>query len=157
MEVTSPAGSFTWDYRVNTAADPANPLREGEIDIKFRWHVLPASNSRYLAVEAKRLFGTGKYRADNYVTKGVMDFVTGKYARNHSYGIMLGYVVVGPLPKAVDAVSDAMAIRRTLTAEHSSFCPDTSMCTHPYSHHSTHIQQPTHAPITLIHMFLDLT
>lgn len=146
-----------WDYRVNTPADPADPLKEGEIDIKFRWHAIPAINEAYLAVEAKRLYGKGSSRADDYVEEGVVDFVTGKYARNHSHGIMLGYVVTGPLEKAVEAVNTAMASRRQLTAEHSAFCPDCSICAHPLTHHSVHIQRPTKKPITLVHVFLDLT
>ena len=86
-----------FDTRVNTAADANDPLVRGEIDIKFRWEQYPTIHERYLAVEAKRLFGKGHSLADKYVTEGVIDFIQAKYGRGHDHGIMLGYVVVPPL------------------------------------------------------------
>src|SRR5712692_6143817 len=68
-----------WDPRVNTQNDPNDPLSRCEIDIKFRWAAYPSDNDRYLAVEAKRLFGKDSSRADEYVEEGIMDFVVGKY------------------------------------------------------------------------------
>ena len=86
-----------------------------------------------------------------------MDFVVGKYGRGHNYGIMLGYVLVGPLITAVARVSQAMKKRKVQTAECAAFAPNNSLCPHPYTHHSTHLQQGAAAPITLIHVFLDFS
>ena len=146
-----------WDPRVNTQNDPNDPLSRCEIDIKFRWAEYPSDNDHYLAVEAKRLFGKGSSRADDYVDEGVMDFVSGKYGRGHSYGIMLGYVLVGPLIKVITAVKDAMTARKVRTEEHRAFMLDNSLCRHPHTHHSTHLQHQTALPITLIHVFLDFS
>ena len=152
---------ISWDIRVDTQSDPIDPQAIGEIDFKFRWSEYPNPNpsdyDRYLAVEAKRLFGKGDSLSGKYVEKGLMDFVVGKYGRGHNYGIMLGYVLVGPLITAVARVSQAMKKRKVQTAEFAAFTPNNSLCTHPHTHHSTHLQQGTAAPITLIHVFLDFS
>jgi hypothetical protein len=146
-----------WDPRVNTQNDPNDPLSRCEIDIKFRWTEYPTDNDRYLAVEAKRLFGKGSSRADEYVEEGVMDFVKGKYGRGHNYGIMLGYVLVGPLSKVINAIDNAMTSRKVQTAEHSPFTLNNSLCSHLYTHHSAHLQLGTFTLITLVHLFLDFS
>lgn len=148
---------ISWDFRVHTQSDPTNPLSICEIDFKFRWTELPNDYDRYLAVEAKRLFGKGDSLAGKYVEGGVMDFVIGKYGRGHNYGIMLGYVLVGPLTTAVAKVKKAMKERKVQTAEHSTFTPDCSLCTHPHTHHSIHVQQRTNALMTIVHVFLDFS
>jgi hypothetical protein len=148
---------ISWDFRVHTQSDPSNPQSICEIDFKFRWSEYPSDYDHYLAAEAKRLFGRGDSLAGKYVDDGIMDFVTAKYGRGHNYGIMLGYVLIGPLINAVTSVSYAMAGRRAKTAECSEFAPDASLCPHPHTHHSTHLQKETFTPITLVHVFLDFS
>ncbi len=157
IQMTRKSDIIWWDPLVDTQNDPDDPLSRGEIDIKFRWAEYPSDNDRYLAVEAKRLFGKGSSRADDYVEKGVMDFVNAKYGRGHNYGIMLGYVLVGPLNTAIVRVKQAMEGRKVQTAEHSTFTPDCSLCPHPHTHHSIHLQQGTATLITLVHVFLDFS
>jgi hypothetical protein len=147
----------SWDPRVWTAYDPQDPLRMGEIDIKFRWTEYPTDNNRYLAVEAKRLFGKGDSLAGKYVEEGVMDFVIAKYSRHHNYGIMLGYVLIGSLEKVIISVTDAMTTRKREINEYEAFSLNNSLCIHEHTHHSTHIQQETDILITLIHLFLDFS
>jgi hypothetical protein len=148
-----------WDIRADTQSNPLDPQDIGEIDFKFRWSDYPEPNDydRYLAVEAKRLLGKGDSLAGKYVEKGLMDFVVGKYGHGHNYGIMLGYVLVGPLSKAVDRVKKAMNTRKVKTAECCPFTYDSSLCTHPKTHHSIHQQHGTSVRITLIHVFLDFS
>ena len=74
-----------------------------------------------------------------------------------NYGIMLGYVLVGPLIRVITAVKDAMTARKVRTEEHRAFMLDNSLCRHPHTHHSTHLQHQTALPITLIHVFLDFS
>jgi hypothetical protein len=143
------------ELRSNTKAHPTNPIIRGEIDIKFRWSQYPKPNDRYLAVEAKKLRGTKGTLADKYVTGGVADFVSGKYSREHDYGIMLGYVVVPPITKAITSVDRALRKRRSDTHERSPFVIDPSWCNNPLTYRSIHDQVGGTAPITLIHLFLD--
>lgn len=148
---------INWDFRVHTQSDSNDPLSISEIDFKFRWSEIPNDYDRYLAAEAKRLFGKGDSLAGKYVEEGVHDFVIGKYGKEHNYGIMLGYILVGPLLKAVASVHDAMTTRKAMTAVYAAFTPNDTLCSHPHTHHSTHIQQGTAALITLIHVFLDFS
>ncbi len=150
---------ITWDIRVDTQSNPLDPQDIGEIDFKFRWSDYPEPNDydRYLAVEAKRLFGKGDSLAGKYVEKGLMDFVVGKYGRGHNYGIMLGYVLVGPLTAVVVKVKQALDDRKMQTAEYCPFTPDNSLCPHPHTNHSVHLQQGTVTLITLVHVFLDFS
>ena len=145
------------DYRVGTPSDPADPSKTGEIDIKFRWIQFPLRNDRYLAVEAKRLRGTGDSLAGKYVEEGVLDFVSGKYSRSQDHGIMVGYVIVAPVEKAVAAVYEALARRRNRTVEQTPFAPDSALCSHPHTHHSAHFQHSTNCLVTLVHLFVDFS
>jgi hypothetical protein len=157
IQRTHKSDAIWWDPRVNTQNDPNDPLSRGEIDVKFRWAQYPPVNERYLAVEAKRLFGKGDSLAGKYVEEGVQDFFIAKYSRGHNYGIMLGYVLIGPLEKAITAVKDAMTTRSLQTGECSPFTPDDSFCSHPHTHRSIHLQHATAIQIILIHLFLDFS
>lgn len=135
-----------------------DPLKRGELDIKFQWVEYPLNNERYLGVEAKKLLGTGHDTlSSNYIKEGVMDFISCKYGRGHNYGIMLGYVVVGPFSKAINAVSKGMTKHRIETVEHSAFAINSSFSTYPYTYHSIHVQQGTSVLFTLIHLFFDFS
>ncbi|NUO84037.1 hypothetical protein HUU05_28515, partial [candidate division KSB1 bacterium] len=95
--------------------------------------------------------------AGKYVDEGVMDFVEGKYGRGHNYGIMLGYLVVAPLDKAVAKVISAMNARKATTFEKSPCQPDVALCFHPHTHRSSHLQREINNVITLVHVFLDFS
>lgn len=144
------------NVRANMPFDPSNPLIRCEIDIKFQWSEYPSNPEKYLAVEAKKLYGCGRSLAGDYVDDGVMDFINGKYASGHNYGIMLGYIVASPIDKAVGSVKIAMNKRRAITKEQSSFALNDSLCLHPHTHHSTHLPISGAPVITLIHVFLGL-
>ena len=83
--------------------------------------MLPRNNRRYLGVEAKIVRGTGTTQAGEYVSDGVCRFVQGKYSLGHYHAVMLGYVVVGPLNKAVRSVKTQMDARSVQTAQRSAF------------------------------------
>jgi len=157
LQSADASSTLLFDYHVGTPSSPSNPLMTGEVDIKFRWIEFPLRNGRYLAVEAKKLRGRGDSLAGKYVNEGVLDFVTGKYSRSHDHGIMVGYVVVAPVEKAVANVGKAMKRWKYRTAEQNSFLPDTSFCSHPHTHRSVHLQSGTNCSVTLVHLFLVLT
>lgn len=148
---------INWDPKVGTQSNPENPLEVLEIDIKFRWDDYPNDNDRYLAAEAKRLRGKGHSLAGKYVEEGVMRFVTAQYGRGHNYGIMMGYVVVPLLPNAISRVKQAMEKRKIETQECASLNHNNALCSHPFTYHSKHLQDGAKIPITLVHLFLDLS
>ncbi len=144
-----------WVIQPNIQRDPTDPLLRCEPDFVFLWIDEETDPDLGLYAEAKRLFGTGSSLADKYVEEGVLDFVEARYGRGHNYGIMLGYVLTGPLQEAISRVKKAMGGRKMKTAECSAFSPDNSLCSHPHTHHSGHLQHGTITPMTLIHLFLD--
>ena len=95
--------------------DPVTGEELGRIDLKF----LPAVSALeeiYFAFECKRLNATiGGYRrtlATEYVTEGVMRFVTGQYSSAVDSGGMIGYILDGEIDGAIGAVGQNIASRR---------------------------------------------
>jgi len=95
--------------------DPETGEELGRIDLKF----LPAVSAIeevYFAFECKRLNatanGTRRSLAAEYVTQGMMRFVTGQYASSASNGGMIGYVLDGSGDEAMTSVIRNIATHR---------------------------------------------
>ncbi len=96
--------------------NPQTGQELGRIDLKF----LPAVSAReevYFAFECKRLNvsanGTRRTLAAEYVTQGMMRFVTGQYASSVHNGGMIGYVLDGNGDEAITSVDQNVQARRT--------------------------------------------
>lgn len=94
--------------------DPETGEELGRIDLKF----LPAVSAReevYFAFECKRLNalvnGARRSLAPDYVTEGMMRFVTGQYAGLMRHGGMLGYILDGRCNDAIRLVERNVASR----------------------------------------------
>ena len=148
---------LSWFMRTTIPTDLEGTSGFAEPDFLFTWGPYPSREDPSLFVEAKRLRGVGPSLAGDYVDKGVMRFVKGSYGRGHDYGIMMGYVVVAPKSSAISRVSVAMNGRRGKVQQLSGFVPNSSFCAYPDTHHSTHLQQVTTQPITLVHIFIDFS
>jgi hypothetical protein len=87
----------------------------GRIDLRFQHGY---RDDVYFAFECKRLNvvleGKLSSLADKYVKKGMVRFVTGKYAKGLDKGGMVGYVMDGQLDDAILAVKEAVEQRREL-------------------------------------------
>ncbi|HEX3152029.1 MAG TPA: hypothetical protein VHR66_28405 [Gemmataceae bacterium] len=95
--------------------DPATGAELGRIDLKF----LPAMSALeevYFAFECKRLNalvnGTRRTLASEYVTEGMMRFVTGQYSASMAHGGMIGYILDGKRDDAIRLVEQNVGIRR---------------------------------------------
>ena len=128
-----------------------------EPDFLFTWGPYPSREDPSLLVEAKRLRGSYPFLAGEYVDEGVIRFVKGSYGRGHDYGVMVGYVIVAPIARAVSRVGVAMDSRKARTQQQSGFASNNSLCANPDTHHSSHLQQGTSQTITLVHLFVDLS
>lgn len=100
--------------RESAEDDPDTGAELGRIDLKF----LPAVSAReeiYFAFECKRLNaienGGRRSLAPEYVTDGMMRFVTGQYAQAVRHGGMLGYVLDGRCDEAIRLVGNNIASR----------------------------------------------
>jgi len=82
---------------------------KGKIDLAI---LLDRERERYMAYECKRLnvvFSGGRSSlATDYVTKGMMRFMTEQYAEGLPMGCMLGYVIDGDIPFAMSQLSNAI-------------------------------------------------
>ena len=135
---------------------PEKPDEVFEVDFSFHADILPRDQRCYLAVEAKRLRGKGDSLASDYVQEGVLRFVTGKYSRGHDYAVMLGYVVLAPIDRAVTSVKTAMDRSVDKTCEQSAFTSNSQICTHSHTYASVHQQHGVQDRFTLVHLFVDL-
>ena len=129
--------------------------RTFEVDFSFHANILPRDQRWYLAVEAKKLRGQGHSLASTYITDGVLRFVSGKYSLGHDHAIMMGYVVVAPIDRAIERVKENMAGNAKRTCQKVTFAPAPQFCTHPYTYASTHQQHGVAAPFKLVHLFLE--
>jgi hypothetical protein len=90
-----------WGIDVNGAR-----FSKGQIDIGV---LIEYDRDRYLAYECKRLnVLNGRSRsslATRYVTQGMMRYLTEQYAEGLSVGCMIGYVMDGDLPFALQQVT----------------------------------------------------
>lgn len=146
-----------WAMRPDIPTSHKATIQIGEADFTFYWDQIPRDPDRYLAVEAKKLRGKYSSLASEYVNEGVLRFVNGKYGRGHDHGIMMGYIVVAPLSNAISSIETAMDKRKVKTRECLKFSPNSSLCTHPHTYHSSHLQDRATVPMTLIHIFLDFS
>ena len=93
--------------------DPAVGEEEGRLDIVFQ--PLVPDESIYFCLECKRLnvvrAGVRRSYANEYVTLGMMRFVTGKYSRGVQHGGMLGYVYDGDIIRAIRSVEKVIRAR----------------------------------------------
>ena len=136
---------------------PGRPSQTSEPDFTFHYDVIPRDNRKYLAVEAKKVRGTGPSLARAYVLCGVCRFVQGTYSLGHDHAVMLGYVVVSPLSRAITRVKNQMDSRSIRTAEQSAFS-DASAAWHiSNTYSSRHLQAATARPFTLLHLFADFS
>lgn len=111
-------------FRIDTQAvelDPLQPAELGRMDITFS----PPINREeyYFCLESKRLnvIKDGKARsyASEYVTFGMLRFITGQYAKEVRHAGMLAYVLDGDIVRAMINVESNLAnqhVRLGMTA-----------------------------------------
>jgi len=90
------------DYTINgqrNEYDPSLEKLKGRTDISFELGGL-----RRFIWECKLLHHKGSALYSEYRKKGVMRFITGKYAKGEPRGGMLGYVMDGDVSKAIAGV-----------------------------------------------------
>lgn len=90
-------------------------FRKGIIDMAV---VLDWDREHYLAYECKRLnvvhSGKRSSLATDYVTDGMMRFITEQYAEGLPIGCMLGYVMDGDIPFAMNQLENAITSQHAL-------------------------------------------
>lgn len=126
----------------------------GRIDIVLRFLHQFGDEEAYLGVECKRVGHGESTLNQRYVTKGVDRFVTGKYARGHHWGIMLGYVLKLPSADVVKSIDTRIRVTYGEAAK----LNDLDAHTDALSLHFGELEQGTEGHvIRLMHIFVDAT
>lgn len=81
-----------------------DPAILGRIDITLQFLHQFGDEDAFVAVECKRVDAGDTALSASYVTKGVDRFASGKYAADHHWGFMLGYVLALPMDVIVTAI-----------------------------------------------------
>ncbi len=138
--------------------DPAPGEEEGRLDIAF--NAMVPREDLYFCLEGKRLnVRTGGNRrpyASEYVTKGMMRFVTGQYSRAVKHGGMIGYVRDGNVPAAIGNVeanirTHHVALGMTPPA---AFSPSTALAGETRARETRHQRVQQAGPFTIHHLFV---
>lgn len=138
--------------------DPVTAQELGRIDLKFS-PVGSALEEVYFAFECKRLNatenGTRRARASEYVTEGMLRFVTGQYAAAMRHGGMIGYVLDGDCDHAIHLLSQNIAKNRTgLRMQDSTDLTESSLRRdNPMIRETSHDLEPARS-FRLHHLFL---
>lgn len=130
------------------------PGVKGRIDIIFQFAHQFGDEEAYLAVECKRVSPNHPKWSQRYVTDGVDRFATGQYAKNHYWGMMLGYVLHMPLGDLVDKISNRV---HSMYGHSSKLSPSSA---HPDSlcmRFGDLPQGSTGHKIRLVHIFVDMS
>ncbi len=103
-------------------------------------------------VECKRVAGSRTGLCREYVQEGMDRFATGKYARNHAVGFMVGYLLSGDAASAAACIN-AHLTRKRRQSEHLGPC---GIAHRPWARSSCHARPAPADPIALHHAFFGL-
>ena len=99
-------------------------------------------------IECKRVAGRNASLCRRYVVCGVDRFRYGTYARNHSHGFMVAYLVAGELSDAVERINSYISDRTERIG-------GSTLLRYPRLLQSRHIRADQ-APVVLHHSFFGL-
>lgn len=84
--------------------DLDTPMGLIDIMVSYTW-----DESTYLTMECKRISSADNRLALKYVRNGINRFASGKYGAQHSYGIVVGYVICGDTTGCIERVRSTLA------------------------------------------------
>lgn len=160
MRYALDAGMLPWKSMIvlpgtESRSRPDVLLPDGRTDISIQWieiFVTYRAHDPHAIIECKRVAGNNAYLCRKYVVQGIDRFRNGKYARNHSTGFMIGYVI------ADDAKAAASGINRKLNrkSRHDENLKPSSLFSDSWVWGSSHPREGI-SPIDLHHAFLTFT
>lgn len=139
--------------------DPEPGETDGRLDIAF--NLLVPREDIYFCLEAKLLNvpdanGGVRSCASEYVTKGMMRFVTGRYSRAVRHGGMIGYVRDGDVIGAMANVESNIQRhhKALLMTPPGAFATSTVLPTSSTARETHHHRTATPPPFTIHHLFV---
>ena len=136
-------------YPIHQYADNTMKKRKGSksptIDFCFKdW----TTNNSYFGAEAKNLYECRPEKIERYVSTGVDNYTTGRYASQSSESSIIGYVLSGKISKIANDLKVEMAKGKPIA--------NLTRTTSVYPHYkSAHLRTFDSKEITLHHLFFD--
>ncbi|HEY0071829.1 MAG TPA: hypothetical protein VGE04_17860 [Chloroflexia bacterium] len=149
---------FRIEDEVGTHSSSESTKPEGRIDIKimYNWE-----EDEYFGIECKRVSGTDNTLAKNYILKGVMRFVEGKYSPGHDWGALIGFVIDGDIPSCLNLVHNELFKRRVMNRMEGDWQLETQfgglINLHSSRHYYYSLGTMKKSLITLLHLFLPVS
>lgn len=141
--------------------DPADGQGLGRLDIVFRpsGGSGPPNEAIYLCLECKRLNVLTSERihsrASEYVSEGMLRFVSGQYSRTVRHGTMVGYVIDNNVSAALTSVEGVVRTRHIeLLMDAPGILHPSLVSTLPTARESFHLRINDTVPFHMHHLFL---
>ena len=133
-----------------TRSDPDLLIGDGRIDLKMHYSF---DEDDFFGLEYKRVSSTDNDLLEEYVTEGVMRYVTAKYCPDHDIVAMIGFVIDGLHIETATKLDGKLDKHRLRT----SLCEDwQSEGSYPVErlYRTKHIQHGREKEMTILHLLL---
>ncbi|MEI3648410.1 MAG: hypothetical protein V6D39_00180 [Dolichospermum lemmermannii FEM_B0920] len=138
------------EEEVGTRSFPNSPKPEGRIDIKIIYNF---NENEYFGIECKRVTSKNKKLAEDYIKKGIMRFVNGKYSPGHDYAAMLGFVIDGKVNDCIDLICDRLNKYKNDICLKEDWVDEQSFGTTQNIYRTSHLQNGQNI-MSILHLFL---
>lgn len=127
---------------------------QGRIDFKlfYGWN-----EQSYFGMECKRLTGSSKYLAKEYIHEGIMRYVSCKYSPGHDWAAMLGFVIDNNCKESIELVSSLLQEEIVTTKMTEPWQEERSFGKQRYLYRTKHYQDQYKSVITILHLFLSFS
>ena len=149
-----------WRENITVARGTEVPPRSGHSgspgipDIAVYFHdirIRKNYHDPHALIECKKISGSRAKLCRSYVVDGIMDrFASGKYGADHSVGFMIGFLLHGSVPLAVERINGHV---RCKLGPCEVLVPSDSRCSHSV-HVSRHARPTLSSPVVVHHSFL---
>lgn len=122
-------------------------------DISVYFHDIRVRNNDHdphALIECKRVSGSRAKLCQLYVVDGMDRFASGKYGADHSVGFMIGFLLQGSVPLAVECINGHV---RSKLGPCEVLVPSDWQCSHAV-HVSRHARPTLSSPVVVYHTFL---
>jgi hypothetical protein len=94
-----------------------------------------------------------KKLAEDYIKKGIMRFVNGKYSPGHDYAAMLGFVIDGKVNDCIDLICDRLNKYKNDICLKEDWVDEQSFGTTQNIYRTRHLQNGQNI-MSILHLFL---
>lgn len=145
--------NFRIDEEVGTRSSPDIPKPDGRIDIRI---IYSFDESEYFGMECKRVSGKDKRLARDYLSKGILRFVTGKYSPGHTWAAMLGFVIDGDMAGSLKLICDCLSTNKSVCDMKGDWSREVGFGPHQNLYCTQHYQRGRNSEMNIFHLLLSI-